>query len=203
MKIAILDYAAGNVTSVLRAIQHLGYDADITPGPQEVTAADKVIFPGVGAAASCMRELQARGLDQALHDVAAAGTPLLGICVGMQLLFEHSEEDGGVDCVGLFEGSVKKFDLDDKTLKVPHMGWNAVTFADDVLGKEIPDQSHFYFVHSYYCAPKDKAFHLAGATHGHEFCAGVRKDNVAAVQFHPEKSGPVGLQLLKNFLESP
>ena len=202
MKIAILDYKAGNVTSVLRAIQHLGHDATITPNPDEVCAADKVIFPGVGAAASCMANLKERGLDQALHDVAKAGTPLLGICVGMQLLFEHSEEDGGVDCVGLFPGSVKRFQPSDKSIKVPHMGWNKVSFKDDLLSQNIDGDSFFYFVHSYYCAPQHTELRIATATHGQEFCAGVRKDNVAAMQFHPEKSGPVGLQLLRNFLEA-
>ncbi len=204
MNIAILDYAAGNVTSVLRAIRHLGFDAQITPHPDEVLAADKVIFPGVGAAASCMRELKNRNLDQALKDVAAAGTPLLGICVGMQLLFEHSEEDGGVDCVGLFPGTVKKFQPTEQHLKVPHMGWNAVHFADeaDPLWAQIPQDSYFYFVHSYFCAPSHQDIHAASASHGNTFCAGVRKDNVAAMQFHPEKSGAVGLQLLRNFLEA-
>lgn len=201
MDIAILDYAAGNVTSVLRAVKHLGFDAQITADPERVRAADKIIFPGVGAAASCMRALQERGLDQALHDVAAAGKPLLGICVGMQLLFAHSAEDGGVDCVGLLPGTVKRFDPADASLKVPHMGWNAVSFADDVLTRNIPDQSYFYFVHSYYCQPADQALQLASCCHGENFCAGVRRDNVAAVQFHPEKSGAVGLLLLRNFLE--
>lgn len=202
MKIAILDYKAGNVTSVLRAIQHLGFDATITPDPDQVCRADKVIFPGVGAAASCMTHLKERGLDQALRDVAAAGTPLLGICVGMQLLFEHSAEDGGVDCVGLLPGQVKRFQPSDKSIKVPHMGWNTVHFADDILSQNIEADSFFYFVHSFYCAPEHDELRIATSHHGQEFCAGVRKDNVAAMQFHPEKSGPVGLQLLRNFLEA-
>ena len=201
MKIAILDYAAGNVTSVLRAIRHLGYDATITPDPEVVASADKVIFPGVGAAASCMRNLSERGLDQALRDVAAAGTPLLGICVGMQLLFEHSEEDGGVDCVGLFPGNVKRFQPSDQQLKVPHMGWNTVHFKDDPLATDIDPDAFFYFVHSYFCAPTHSDIHLATTKHGEDFCAGVRKDNVAAVQFHPEKSRSIGLNILDSAIK--
>lgn len=204
MSVAIIDYRAGNLTSVLRAVNHLGGDqAEVTDDPQRIAAADRVIFPGVGAAASCMANLKSTGMDAALGEAVASGKPVLGICVGMQLLFEHSEEDGGVDCLGLLPGTVRRFSLDDPSLKVPHMGWNPVSFDDSVadLCEGIPAGSPFYFVHSYYCAPTGGAHQVAASEHGHAFCAGVRKDNLTAFQFHPEKSGPVGLQLLRNFLE--
>src|SRR4051812_11464430 len=202
MRVAILDYQAGNLTSVERALAHLGHVAEVTSDPAVLARADRVIFPGVGAAGSCMGHLRAAGLDHALRPVIAAGKPLLCICIGMQLLFEHSEEDGGVDCLGVLPGTVKRFVASDPSIKIPHMGWNAVTLAADPLTAGIPDGSHFYFVHSYYCAPTPAAGTtlLAESEHGVRFCAGVRHGNLAAVQFHPEKSGPAGLKLLGNFL---
>ena len=205
MAVAILDYNAGNVTSVAHAVRRLGYDPEITADHDIIRAADHVIFPGVGAAATCMNILRDRGLDVALREAVDDGKPVFGICVGMQLLFDHSEEDGGVDTLGLLPGRVRKFDLDDPTLKVPHMGWNPVTFSEgEPLASELEGASDTacYFVHSYYCDPDPSVEVIATADHGHPFAVGVRKDNLVALQCHPEKSGPVGASILKAFLEA-
>lgn len=201
MRVAIIDYQAGNLTSVQRALTHLGHASEITADAATIASADKVIFPGVGAAGSCMANLRAGKLDQALSQVIAAQKPLLCICVGMQLLFERSDEDGGVPCLGVIPGAVKKFALSDPALKVPHMGWNPVRWEkSDPLWHGIPQDTPFYYVHSYYCAPQSGENTLATSDHGGRFCGGVRKGNLAAVQFHPEKSGEAGLALLANFL---
>jgi imidazole glycerol-phosphate synthase subunit HisH len=201
MRVAIIDYQAGNLTSVQRALAHLGHASEITADAAVIANADKVIFPGVGAAGSCMANLRAGRLDQALAQVIAAQKPLLCICVGMQLLFERSEEDGGVPCLGIIPGAVRKFALKDPALKVPHMGWNPVRWEqEDPLWRGIPQDTPFYYVHSYYCAPQSGDTTLATSDHGGRFCGGVRKGNLAAVQFHPEKSGEAGLALLGNFL---
>ncbi len=205
MAVAILDYNAGNVTSVAHAVRRLGFDAEITADHDTIRDADQVIFPGVGAAATCMSVIRERGLDVALHDAVASGKPVFGICVGMQLLFDHTEEDGGVDCLGLLPGRVRRFELDDPSLKVPHMGWNPVTFVDgEPLGRDLGEaaDSACYFVHSYYCDPDPSVDVIATTDHGHPFAVGIRKDNLVALQFHPEKSGPVGMKILSNFLES-
>ncbi|MFW5751543.1 MAG: imidazole glycerol phosphate synthase subunit HisH [Planctomycetota bacterium] len=200
MSIAIIDYRAGNLTSVQRALAQLGVAAAVTHDIDVVRASRRVIFPGVGAAASCMANLRELGMDVALREAIAAGKPVLGICVGMQLLFEHSEEDGGTDCLGILPGRVRRFDLSDPGLKVPHMGWNPVAFAaDEPLAARVEPGAAFYFVHSYYCEPDAPAMTIARCDHGVRFCAGVRRDNLVAFQFHPEKSGPVGLGLLRDF----
>ncbi len=200
VRIAILDYDAGNQTSMLRAVAHLGYQAEITADPAEIARADKVIFPGVGAAGSCMATLEKRGLDQALRGVVEAGKPVLAVCVGMQLLFAFSDEDGGVPCLGVLEGIVERFMPEDQAVKVPHMGWNTVAHTGDPLFAGISQDERFYFVHSYYCAPGPEVDVIAVSDHGGKFCAGVRAGALAALQFHPEKSGPAGLALIKNFL---
>lgn len=203
MSVAILDYNAGNVTSVAHAVRRLGFDACITADHDTIRAADHVIFPGVGAAATCMQVVRERGLDIALHDAVHAGQPVFGICVGMQLLFDHSDENGGVECLGLLPGRVRRFELEDATLKVPHMGWNPVRFAANeplAAGLEGKVDTACYFVHSYYCDPDDSVQVIATAEHGHPFCVGVRKDNLVALQCHPEKSGPVGMSILSSFL---
>lgn len=200
MTTAIVDYRAGNLTSVLRALRHLGAPAEISADPERIAAAERVIFPGVGAAASCMENLRATGMDAAIADAVASGRPVLGICVGMQLLFERSEEDGGVDCLGLLPGEVVAMRSPDPTIKIPHMGWNRVDFAADPIAEGIPEGGCFYFVHSYRCVPAEVVAIVARTDHGGEVCAGVRRDNLVAVQFHPEKSGEVGLRLLDNFL---
>jgi len=181
----------------------LGFDAEITADHDVIRDAERVIFPGVGAAATCMQVVRERGLDVALSEAVASGKPVFGICVGMQLLFDHSEEDGGVDCLGLLPGRVRRFDLDDPSLKVPHMGWNPVAFAEGeplASGLTGAVDTACYFVHSYYCDPDPAVQVIATSDHGHPFCVGVRKDNLVALQFHPEKSGPVGMSILSSFL---
>ena len=200
MRIAIIDSQAGNQTSVQRALAHLGHAAEVTADPAVIAAADRVIFPGVGAAGSCMSNLRGGQLDAALQAAVAGGKPVLGVCIGMQLLFEFSDEDGGVPCLGILDGLVERFMPDDPTVKVPHMGWNAVDHSGDALFAGIPSGERFYFVHSYYCVPHVAIDAIAIADHGGRFCAGVRKGALAAVQFHPEKSGPAGLRLLDNFV---
>ena len=199
MTIAIVDYRAGNLTSVQRALASIGKDAVITDDFATITTAKRVIFPGVGAAKSCMQALQETGVDQALRTVHQADTPLLGICVGMQLMFQHSEEDGGVDCLGFIPGRVRRFQPDDPSLKVPHMGWNPITHNADPLMKDIVQDTAMYFVHSYYCDPEAEVSQLCSSNHDITFCSGIRQNNTWAVQFHPEKSGPEGLKLLRNF----
>lgn len=200
MRTVILDYDAGNLTSVQRACAHLGHDAAVVRDPAQVDAADRVIFPGVGAAAQCMGSLSSLGLGDALRRAIAAGKPVLAICVGLQLLFEHSEEDGGVPCLGILPGRVVRFRPTDHAIKVPHMGWNEVDFAPgEPLAAGLPGR-HCYFVHSYYVQPGAGVQVVATSDHGQRFCAGVRRDNLVAFQFHPEKSGAVGLALLRRFL---
>lgn len=201
MRTVILDYDAGNLTSVQRACAHLGHRAEVVRDPAAVDAADRVIFPGVGAAGSCMASLRGLGLDQALRRAIAAGKPVLAICVGLQLLFESSEEDGGVPCLGILPGRVVRFRPSSPELKVPHMGWNEVDFAaDEPLAADLPGR-HFYHVHSYYAEPGAGVQVVATSQHGIRFCAGIRQRNLVAFQFHPEKSGTTGLRLLSNFLD--
>lgn len=200
MRIAILDYDAGNLTSVARALAHLGLEAEVTADPARVDSADRVVFPGVGAAGQCMGSLRAKGLDGAIRRAVDGGKPVLVICVGMQLLFESSEEDGGVPCLGILPGKVVRFRPADPTVKVPHMGWNPTRLTDPVLSAGIAPETPFYYVHSYHCVPGPGVEVIATADHGGPFCAGVRRGNLAAMQFHPEKSGEAGLRLIRNFL---
>lgn len=200
MATAIIDYDAGNLTSVQRALAHLGHQAEVTADPAVVDRADRVVFPGVGAAGSCMASLRAKGLGEAVRRAVAANKPVLVICVGMQLLFERSAEDGGVACLGILPGTVELFTPSDRAVKVPHMGWNPTTLTDPVLSAGIAPASCFYYVHSYHCVPGPGVQVIATADHGGPFCAGVRRGNLAALQFHPEKSGEVGLGLIRNFL---
>ena len=202
--IAILDYKAGNLTSVQRALQHLGFPSRITDSHEVIREAERVIFPGVGAAGKSMENLKALGLDEVLGERLEAGIPVLGICVGLQVLFNYSEENDTA-CLGILPGKTKLFpgkmrSEQGDALKVPHMGWNEVAFVKDhPVFRNIPRGSEFYFVHSYYPAP-DSPQHVAGETgYGITFASAVARDNLVAVQFHPEKSGPPGLQLLRNF----
>jgi glutamine amidotransferase len=202
--IAIIDYEAGNLTSVKRALEHLGHPAEVTGDPELILAARRVIFPGVGAAGSAMASLRRLGLDRVIAEVKNNGVPLLGICVGTQIVFEYSEEDGGTPCLGLLPGRALRFpsDLIENTtrLKVPHMGWNRLRLVKrhPVLEGIEPDHE-FYFVHSYYPAPADILSAVGWTDYGLTFASIVARDNLIAVQFHPEKSGRPGLRILNNF----
>ncbi len=190
--IALIDYKAGNLTSVQLAFAAIGAETIVTRDPQVVRHAERVVFPGVGAARHAMMNLRALGLDTVVHEAVSSGKPFLGICLGMQILFERSEEDGGVETLGILPGQVKKFPPADGC-KIPQIGWNQVAFAD---GRPTAD---YYFVHSYYA---EQGAHTFGTTDyaGITFTSAVKKANVTAYQFHPEKSGRAGLQLLKEFL---
>lgn len=209
-KVAVIDYGMGNLHSVAKAMESLGKDVhvDITSDAGRILAADRIIFPGVGAIRDCMAEIRRLGVDAIVSDAVQQGKPVLAICVGMQALMDSSEENGHVDCLGLLPGSVKRFgggksllDADGQRLKVPHMGWNCVQQQGaHPLWQGIADDSRFYFVHSYFVAPDD-AGQVAGVTeYGHKFAAALSKDSLFAVQFHPEKSQHCGLRLLSNFL---
>ncbi len=199
--IAVLDYKGGNLASVSSALDHLGLEHVVTADPDEVRKAERVIFPGVGAAGACMRNLCSAGLDASLREALDAGKPVLGICVGCQLLLERSEEDGGTPCLGILPGEVVRFQFEDKSVKIPHMGWNSVSWkhAHPVL-EGIPDGSMFYFVHSYHLVPSDPSMLLGTTDYGGTvFASAVSRGNLIATQFHPEKSGLPGLKFLQNF----
>jgi len=197
--ITIVDYNAGNPTSVKRALASVGVESVISPSADVVRDAERIIFPGVGHARATMAVLIERGLDRALTDAFARGTPILGICVGAQLSLGHSEE-GDTPCLGLVPGTVRRFPELAKELKVPHMGWNRVRVTrPHPLFEGIPEENEFYFVHSYYLDPDDRESVLGTSEHGIEFVSAFARDNFAAVQFHPEKSGPLGLALLERF----
>lgn len=199
--IAIVDYRAGNLTSVRLALAGLGVPAIIATSPEEVLQAERVVFPGVGAAGAAMRTLEERGLGAALREAVARGTPFLGICLGMQILFERSEEDGGTAALAVLRGRVARFQPGTSGDKVPHMGWNQVRFRrTHPVFAGIEDESEFYFVHSYYPAPAvpDDVLATTGYA-GVTFASVVARDNLVATQFHPEKSGRLGLRVLENF----
>lgn len=195
----IVDYDAGNLRSVLRACLEVGLDAQICGDPARIAAADRVIFPGVGQAASAMATLRRTGLDKALHAALDAGTPMLGICLGLQISLDRSEE-GDTPTLGLIPGVVRRFALDDPRLKVPHMGWNAIRVLQPhpVLAGIHPEDE-FYFVHGYYTEPEAMAEALAVAEYEREFCCALGRGNYVGVQFHTEKSGRVGLDLIARF----
>lgn len=195
----IVDYDAGNLRSVQRACAEVGLEAEITADPQRVARADRVIFPGVGQAASAMATLHRKGLGKALHAALAAGTPMLGICLGLQISLERSEE-GDTPTLGLIPGTVRRFALDDPRLKVPHMGWNSIRIlrAHPVLAGIAPDDE-FYFVHGYYTEPARADEALAMADYEREFCCALGVGNYVGVQFHTEKSGRAGLDLIARF----
>ena len=199
--IAIIDYKAGNLTSVRLALEYIGVECEITSDPAKILAADRVIFPGVGAAAEAMKNLREMQLLESMKTVVSQGTPFLGICLGTQVVFEHSEEDGGVDCIGFVPGSVKRFSPSDPMCKIPQMGWNTVSQKiTHPLFDGIEDNSEFYFVHSYYPSPSDSAY-ITGETEYADvhFASAVGLNNLFATQFHPERSGRIGLKLLENF----
>lgn len=200
--IAIVDYRAGNLTSVQLACETIGVETCITQDPNVVRAADRVIFPGVGAAGAAMTSIRELQLEGAIRDIIARGTPFLGICVGTQILFQRSEEDGGVDCLGIVPGEVRLFRPSQRTDKVPQIGWNQVhPTRQHPLFAGIADGSEFYFVHSYYPAPSDSTWVLAETEYaGVRFASVLGRNNVVATQFHTEKSGKSGLTLLQNFV---
>ena len=199
--ITIVDYKAGNLTSVKRALDHLDIPNQISADPETVRRAERIIFPGVGHAGAAMQVLKERGLDSALIEAVRGGTPTLGICIGCQIILSHSEE-GDTPGLDLLPGACIRFRVLDAALKIPHMGWNAVTVTrpHPVLAHLSPGDE-FYFVHSYYPQPADAENIFATCEYGATFPAAIGNDNLFAVQFHAEKSGWVGLQLLKNFAE--
>jgi len=205
--VAIIDYGMGNLRSVAKAIEHVAPDRQVvvTSNPAVVAAAERVVFPGQGAMPDCMRELDRRGLRQAVKD-AAASKPFLGICIGQQMLFEHSEE-GNVPGLGILPGRVVRFPAadmiaeDGSRLKVPHMGWNEVRQCrPHAMWEGIADAERFYFVHSYFVAPSDPALVAAETEYGVRFTSAVARDNIFALQCHPEKSAQTGLRMLANFI---
>jgi glutamine amidotransferase len=199
LKIAVVDYGMGNLRSVSKAIEHVAPEAEVrvTADPEVILGAEKVVVPGQGAMPDCMRQLAESGARDAVLQAARA-KPFLGICVGLQMLFEHGEE-GDTAGLGVLPGEVPRFRV--QGLKVPHMGWNEVAQArPHPLWSQIADGSRFYFVHSYYPAPRDAALTAATAVYGQPFTCAVARDNIFAVQFHPEKSQSAGLQLLSNFV---
>jgi glutamine amidotransferase len=206
MSIAVIDYGMGNLRSVAKALEHVapGERVVVTDSAAEIDAAARVVFPGQGAMPDCMRELDARGLREPLLR-AAASRPFLGICIGVQMLFESSEE-GHVAGLGLLRGAVRRFpeaQMHDEAglrLKVPHMGWNTVTQRPHALWAGIDDGARFYFVHSYFVDPADQSIVMGSSHYGIPFTAAVGRDNIFAVQFHPEKSQASGLRLLGNFV---
>ncbi|HNZ65027.1 MAG TPA: imidazole glycerol phosphate synthase subunit HisH [Smithella sp.] len=201
--IAIIDYNAGNITSVARALQSIGQDFVITDDTKKLDAASRVIFPGVGAAGEAMAYLRQKKLDVWLRSYIKTGKPLLGICLGTQIILDYSEEND-TECIGLVPGSTKRFPEKltegSALLKIPQMGWNSVRLLrSHPVFDDVSPAAEFYFVHSYYPAPADKEVVLGVTEYGMTFCSVLAKNNLVAMQFHPEKSGRPGLQILKNF----
>ena len=200
MKIAIIDYGMGNLHSAAKALEKVGAQVTVTRDPELVRQADKVILPGVGAFGDCMKNLNERELAPVIHEVIAAGKPFLGICVGLQLLFEGSEEDPGVAGLGIFKGMVRKIAA--PGLKIPHMGWNNLEYrTSSSLFQGLPPAAYVYFVHSFHAVPTDESCITAVTDYGGQVTAAVGRGLVQAVQFHPEKSSSVGLKILANFKE--
>ncbi len=198
--IAVIDYGAGNLRSVVNAIAKVGYEAHVTNDADTILNADVVVLPGVGAAGDTMNSLVKLGIDKVIHEVVSAERPFLAICIGLQVLFSATEEEGWHECLGIIPGTVVR--LPDGQ-KVPHMGWNQLEqkIAHPIFDG-IPDGTNFYFVHSYHGVPEDKSVIAATTEYGISICAMVIKDNVVATQFHPEKSGEYGLRMYANYLKT-
>lgn len=198
--IAILDYDAGNIKSVEKAMLLLGQDVTVTRERERILKADKVILPGVGAFGDAMGKIRQYGLYEVIHEVVEQGTPFLGICLGLQLLFERSEESPGVEGLGILKGEILRLP-DTPGLKIPHMGWNSLEFRNNGrLFEGLPQESYVYFVHSYYLKAADEGIVTAAAEYGTQIHASVEQNNIFACQFHPEKSSDVGIRILKNFI---
>ncbi|MCI5868700.1 MAG: imidazole glycerol phosphate synthase subunit HisH [Dorea sp.] len=199
--IAIIDYDAGNIKSVEKAMQLLGQDVTITRDRETILKADKVILPGVGAFGDAMGKIHQYGLYEVIHEVVKRNTPFLGICLGLQLLFERSDETPGVEGLGILKGEILRIP-DKEGLKIPHMGWNSLEFQNNGrLFKGLPKDPYVYFVHSYYLKAADEGIVTATTEYSTHIHASVEQGNVFACQFHPEKSSDVGIQILKNFVE--
>lgn len=199
--IAIIDYDAGNIKSVEKALLSLGEEPVITRDREQILNADKVILPGVGAFGDAMQKLKEYGMDKVIHEVVVKGTPLLGICLGLQLLFERSDEAPGVEGLGVLNGEILRIP-DMEGLKIPHMGWNSLRLINDGrLFRGLDDESYVYFVHSYYLKATDERIVKATTEYSTLIHAAVEQGNVFACQFHPEKSSDTGLHILKNFVE--
>jgi imidazole glycerol-phosphate synthase subunit HisH len=197
----IIDYDAGNLRSVQRACHELGVDAAITADPHRLRGADRIIFPGVGAAGAAMRSLRVNGMDEALREAIGAGLPVFGICLGMQISLDHSEENDQ-DTLGLIPGEVKRFAFERPELKIPHMGWNEVRVVKrHPLLQDVESGDEFYFVHGYYPQPQRSEDVYAVTDYEIDFASALGRDNYFGMQCHPEKSGRVGLKVLKRFLE--
>ena len=198
--VAVIDYDAGNIRSVEKAVAVLGKQVFVTRKPEEILAADHVILPGVGAFGDAMEKLHKYELDSVIREVTARGTPFLGICLGLQLLFESSEESEGIKGLGILPGKIVRIP-EEKDLKIPHIGWNSLSYPKQGrLFQGVPEQSYVYFVHSYYLQADDAEIVKATTEYGVVIHASVERDNIFACQFHPEKSSETGMQILKNFL---
>lgn len=196
-QVGIIDYGVGNLRSVEKAFAATGCDAIVSGDENVLRAAERLVLPGVGAFGACMKALTERGFDRLVRDRVSDGTPLLGVCVGMQLLFEESEEFGSTPGLGLIPGRVRRFSDE---LVVPHVGWNRIErICEHPIFEDVANGSFFYFVHSYYCEPLDKSVVAGETEYGVKYASVVAKANVCGVQFHPEKSQDAGLRLLKNF----
>lgn len=196
--IAVVDYDAGNTLSVTRALEKVGARVDLTADPERVQGADAVVLPGVGAFGDCMKKLRERGMDVACTEAFRSGKPFLGVCVALQVIFDDSEESPGAEGLGLLPGSVRRFESGD--LKVPHMGWNELRLVREHPVLDGLDGEDFYFVHSYYPEPAEPGDLIGDTEYGIRFCAAAGRENLVAVQFHPEKSSRAGLKLYENFL---
>ena len=204
MKLVVVDYESGNLRSVSRALESCRVTPLVTGDPADLPGADAVVLPGVGAGPAAMSALKQRGLVEPLREFAGSGKPFLGICLGLQLLLDWTDEAPGADCLGIVAGKVKRLPDEDNgaSLKIPHMGWNSVALNEEhpaFCG--IDSGSYFYFVHSYFAQPEAKAGVVGTTEYGLPFCSAYARDNVVATQFHPEKSGPVGLRIYRNFVD--